>query len=107
MNQGCSAAEPFALRVIGDNMLPEFKDGQIIIVDPAYPPCNGAFVVINYQGEFLFGQLLKKDSRQWLHYLNDDRAPLELVGDVEFKGVVIQRAGRRKDIKHYDYSSNH
>ena len=30
----CSASEPFALRVIGDDMLPEFKDGHIIIIDP-------------------------------------------------------------------------
>jgi SOS-response transcriptional repressor LexA len=105
MNQGCTAAEPFALRVIGDNMLPEFKDGQIIIVDPAYPPCHGAFVVVHYQGEYLFGQLLKQNNRQWLHYLNDDQAPIELQGTCEFKGVVIQRGGRRKDIKHYDYST--
>jgi SOS-response transcriptional repressor LexA len=104
MNQGCTAAEPFALRVIGDNMLPEFKHGQIIIVDPAYPPCHGAFVVVNYRGEFLFGQLQKQENRQWLQYLNDDQSTVELTGPVEFKGVVIQRAGRRKDIKHYDYS---
>ena len=105
MNQGCTAAEPFALRVIGDNMLPEFKDGQIIIVDPAYPPCHGAYVVVNYRGEFLFGQLIKRENRQWLQYLNDTQSSVELIGQVEFKGVVIQRAGRRKDIKHYDYSA--
>ena len=104
MNQGCTAAEPFALRVIGDNMLPEFKDGQIIIVDPAYPPCHGAFVVVNYRGEFLFGQLVRDDHRQWLHYLNVDQAPIELQEPFEFTGVVIQRGGRRKDIKHYTYS---
>lgn len=104
MNQGCTAAEPFALRVIGDSMLPEFKDGQIIIIDPAYPPCDGAFVVVNYRGEFLFGQLSKKENRQWLQYLNGKQPAIELIGPVEFKGVVIQRAGRRKDIKHYDYT---
>ena len=104
MNYGCTAAEPFALRVIGDNMLPEFKDGQIIIVDPAYPPCHGAFVVVHYRGEYLFGQLRKQNDRQWLHYLNDEQESFELLEPFECKGVVIQRAGRRKDIKHYDYS---
>ncbi|KPJ90200.1 MAG: hypothetical protein AMJ53_14550 [Gammaproteobacteria bacterium SG8_11] len=104
MNQGCTAAEPYALRVLGDNMLPEFKDGQIIIVDPAYPPCHGAFVVVNYRGEYLFGQLLKEANRQWLHYLNNAQASVELLEPFEFKGVVIQRGGRRKDIKHYNYS---
>jgi len=32
---GCAASEPFALRVLGDSMLPEFADGSIIIIDPA------------------------------------------------------------------------
>lgn len=105
MNQGCTASEPFALRVIGDNMLPEFKDGHIIIVDPAYPPCHGAFVVVDYRGEYLFGQLIKSDNRQWIQYLNDDQSPIELQKPFEYKGVVIQRAGRRrKDRKHYEYS---
>lgn len=106
MNQGCTASEPFALRVIGDNMLPEFKDGHIIIVDPAYPPCNGAFVVVNYQGEYLFGRYTKQNNRQWIEYLNGDLPPIELQQAFEIKGVVIQRSGRRrKDIKHYDYSA--
>ena len=30
----CSASEPFALRVIGNDMSPEFEDGHVIIVDP-------------------------------------------------------------------------
>jgi DNA polymerase V len=105
MDQGCTGSEPFALRVIGDNMLPEFKDGHIIVVDPAYPPCDGAFVVVNYGGEFLFGQYLKKDNRQWIRYLNDNTPAIELLAPFEIKGVVIQRSGRRrKDRKHYDYS---
>ena len=31
---GCSAAEPFALRTIDDSMEPEFNTGCIIIIDP-------------------------------------------------------------------------
>ena len=40
---GCSAEgqEPFALRVIGDSMAPEFLDGHIIVVDPGFPLFNG------------------------------------------------------------------
>ena len=30
---GCSGGESFALRVLGDDMAPEFNDGEIIIVD--------------------------------------------------------------------------
>jgi len=39
---GCSSetTEPYALRVIGDSMSPEFEDGHIIVVDPGYPLIN-------------------------------------------------------------------
>ena len=30
----CSAAEPFALQVLGDSMQPEFNNGVVIVVDP-------------------------------------------------------------------------
>ena len=44
---GCTSefTEPFALRVIGDSMAPEFEDGHIIILDPGLLPYDGAFVV--------------------------------------------------------------
>jgi phage repressor protein C with HTH and peptisase S24 domain len=104
MSQGCTASEPYALRVVGDSMLPEFKHGNIIIVDPAYPPCHEAYVVVNYGGEVLFGQFIVKGERRWIHYLNSDDPPLELIPPYEIKGVVIQRStGRKKGIKHYDY----
>ena len=38
----CSSLEPYALRVLGDSMEPEFADGCVIIVDPAtsLPACS-------------------------------------------------------------------
>ncbi len=41
----CEASEPFALRVIGDDMLPEFEDGNIVIVDPGGLVKSGCYVV--------------------------------------------------------------
>ena len=102
---GCSAqfTEPFALRVIGDSMAPEFKDGNIIIIDPGLQPYDGAFVVIDYGGEVIFSQYHQRADRLWLEYLNSDERPLELLPPFEVKGVVIQRSsGRRRDLKHYD-----
>jgi DNA polymerase V len=107
-NSGCSAGttEPYALRVIGDSMSPEFQDGHIIIVDPAVPACHEAFVVVDYGGEILFGQYHSSEGRRWIHYLNPAHEPVELISTFEVKGVVIQRStGRRKDLKHYDYSA--
>ncbi len=108
-NSGCSAGttEPFALRVIGDSMSPEFKNGNIIIIDPAVPATHEAYVVIDYGGEILFGQYRVDEGRQWLHYLNPEHPSIELLSQFEVKGVVIQRStGRRKDLKHYNYSAN-
>lgn len=104
---GCSAevTEPYALRVLGDSMLPEFQEGHIIIVDPGYPPCHGAFVVVDYGGEVILGQYSIEGRRTWLRYLNPDYPGVELIPPYEIKGVVIQRAGRRRrEHKHYDYS---
>jgi DNA polymerase V len=99
---GCAEAEPYALRVIGDSMAPEFLDGHIIIVDPAMPPQHGAYVVIDYQGETTFRQLVVEDGRKFIKALNDAYPAVELVEQYSVRGVVVQRAGRRrKEHKHY------
>lgn len=35
----------FALKIAGDSMEPEFREGDVIIVDPEIEPCPGEFVV--------------------------------------------------------------
>jgi DNA polymerase V len=103
---GCSAEgmEPFALRVLGDSMLPEFEEGHIIVVDPGYPLVSGAFAVLDLEGEILFGQYIRRGAQQWLQYLNPAYGQRELTGPFRVKGVVTQRnTRRRKDTKHYDY----
>ena len=98
----CADAEPFALRVIGDSMAPEFLDGHIIIVDPAMAPQSGAFVVIDYQGETTFRQFVVESGRKFLKALNDAYPTVEMVENYSVRGVVVQRASRRrKDHKHY------
>jgi SOS-response transcriptional repressor LexA len=37
--------DAFALRVSGDSMMPEFRHGDVIIVDPAVRPRPGSYVV--------------------------------------------------------------
>jgi len=98
----CAEAEPYALRVIGDSMAPEFVDGCIIVVDPAMPPYHEAYVVIDYQGETTFRQFIVEGERKFLKALNAAHPSVELVGKYSVRGVVIQRAGRRrKEHKHY------
>jgi DNA polymerase V len=98
----CADAEPFALRVIGDSMAPEFQDGHIIIVDPAMPTVSGAYVVIDYRGETTFRQFIVEQGRKFLKALNDGYPTVEMVENYTVRGVVVQRASRRrKDLKHY------
>jgi len=98
----CADAEPYALRVIGDSMAPEFLDGHIIIVDPAMPPHSGAYVVIDYAGETTFRQYVVEAGRKYLRALNPAFPDVELVSAYSVRGVVVQRAGRRrKEHKHY------
>jgi len=100
---GCSAAEPYALRVIGDSMEPEFNDGHIIIVDPGMPATDGTFVVIDYDGETTLRQMSIDGTKRQLKPLNDAYESVEITGPCHIHGVVIQRAtpGRRRESKHY------
>lgn len=100
--RSCADAEPYALRVIGDSMEPEFLDGHILIVDPAMPPQHGAYVIIDYQGETTFRQFILEDGKKYLKALNSAYPAVELVENYSVRGVVVQRASRRrKDHKHY------
>lgn len=98
----CAGSEPFALRVLGDSMAPEFEQGAIIIVEPAGVLECGCFVVAQHENEFLFRQLII-DGDQWLlKPLNGSYPTLEIPGPQAIKGRVIQKAGkRRKDRAHY------
>ena len=93
---GCAARAPFVLMVHGDQMEPEFKDGAIIVIDPALPYTNGAYVVAQYQGETWFRQFVLRETHAWLVATNDNYEDIKLEGDFEVKGVVTQQARNRK-----------
>ncbi|MCP4043122.1 MAG: S24 family peptidase [Gammaproteobacteria bacterium] len=99
----CAEAEPFALRVIGDSMEPEFKDGVIVIIDPTGVAANGSYVLAVHEEEYIFRQLVKEGDKMYLKALNENYPRHPLPGGVDdIKGVIVQQAGRRrKDRKHY------
>lgn len=103
---GCSGGESFALRVIGDDMAPEFLDGEIIIVEPDGALRDGSFVLARDGPAWTFRQLCRRGDGWMLHALNPARSdlpdrPLPDLGAVH--GVVIQKAvpGRRRLSKFY------
>ena len=103
---GCSAdtTEPYALRVTGDSMEPEFSDGHIIIVDPGLSVFEDAYIIVDYGGEVMLGQYTQSQELPVIRYLNPDYQAVTLTPPYEIKGVVTQRVGkRRKDRKYYEH----
>ena len=100
----CIEAEPFALRVTDDSMEPEFAAGCIIIIDPTGVAKDGAFVLAEIGGEYIFRRLNRTDEGDRLVPLNGTYAPVALTdGLAPVRGVVVQRAGaRRRYHKRYD-----
>ncbi len=98
----CSALEPYALRVVGDSMAPEFWDGCIVIVDPGSNIKHEAYVVAEVAGEVTFRQVLIDGARRYLKPLNDAYPTIEWQPPYTVRGIVVQRAGtRRAHRKHY------
>ncbi len=100
---GCGGGESFALRVLGDSMTPEFKDGEIIVVEPGGALREGSFVLAQSKGEWTFRQLAKSGAAWRLRALNPSYPDEDLPGLDAVHGVVIQKVvpGRRRLTKHY------
>jgi len=102
MQENSCGGEPFALRVIGDTMAPEFADGAIIIIDPSGVVKNGSYVLARQGEEYIFRQLVFGEGVYYLKTLADGHEPIELPDLVAIEGVIIQQGARRRaDRKHY------
>jgi DNA polymerase V len=102
-DNGCSALEPYALRVVGDSMEPEFADGCVVIVDPGHAPRDGSYVVVEYAGDVFFRQLVIDGERRFLKPLNPKYGGFELTPPYAIRGGVVQQRGRRRSQhRHYE-----
>jgi len=101
--EACENAEPFALMVLGDSMLPEFAEGEIIVVEPEGLASDGSYVVALHDDKPILRQLLSREGRWWLHPLNPRYPDAELASLDAVRGVVIQksRPGSRRSRKTY------
>jgi SOS-response transcriptional repressor LexA len=102
----CSGADSFALRVQGDDMAPEFNDGEIIIIEPDGAIKDGSYVLAQLAGEWIFRQLRRHGEGWTLHALNAARGDLPVLPLPDLaavRGVIIQKAvpGRRRLSKFY------
>jgi SOS-response transcriptional repressor LexA len=101
--EACENAEPFALMVLGDSMLPEFAEGEIIVVEPEGLARDGSFVIAQHEGEPILRQLVNRAGGWWLHPLNPRYPDAAIAGLEAVRGVVIQksRPGSRRSRKSY------
>ena len=106
-DSGCSGGESFALRVLGDDMLPEFKHGEIITIEPDGALKDGSFVLAQLADGWSLRQLRSQGSAWELHALNpaaaSSAAVVALADLSSVHGVVIQKTvpGRRRLNKFY------
>lgn len=99
----CAGSEPYALMVLGDSMLPEFEEGEIIVVEPSGLVKDGSYVVAYVNDEYIFRQIVKHEEGWMLKPLNAVYPNIP-VPDIECaKGVVImkKKPGKRSEQKRY------
>jgi SOS-response transcriptional repressor LexA len=86
----------FGLRVVGNSMEPEFREGEIVIVDPDREAETGAYVVakINHD-EATFKQLIKDGGSVFLRPLNSAYPIMDVTGrDLRIVGRVVEKVKR-------------
>lgn len=99
----CAGAEPYALMVLGDSMMPEFIEGEIIVVEPEGLAKDGSYVVAWANDEYIFRQIVQHTEGWMLKPLNPIYPNIPVEGLECVKGVVImkKKPGRRKEQKSY------
>ena len=101
----CDDKEVIALMVLGDSMLPEFAEGEILVIETGRPALEGDYVIAEVAKEdFIFRQLKRDAQGGWqLHALNPAYPATVMPGLEIIKGVVTHKrnARSRKSVKHY------
>lgn len=101
MEGSCSGKEVYALRALGDSMVPEFEHGTVIIIDPEAVVKDGSYVIAKVDGEFIFRQLKIRADKYYLQPLNDLYETIEISGLDALEGVIVQAGNKRKNMKKY------
>jgi len=102
LESNCSInSEPFALQNLGSYMEPEFSENCIVIIDPSMQIHNRAYAVVRYDGDLYFRQYIERGSDKFLVPLNTQHDEIELKGDFETVGCVVQQKQRKQKALHY------
>jgi DNA polymerase V len=88
---GCEDKEPYVLMVLGDSMEPEFKEGDVVVIEPGAHYRDGSYVIAYHNNEYIFRQLKVIQDRFYLMPLNPRYVSEQLDGPEAIKGVITQK----------------
>lgn len=98
----CSTnSEPFALQNLGSYMEPEFSENCIVIIDPGMVIHNRAYAVVRYENDMYFRQYIERGADKFLVPLNTQHDEIELKGEFEVVGCIVQQKQRKQKPLHY------
>lgn len=78
-------AATFYMRVIGDSMNDEIREGDILVVDRAAEAEDGDIVIVRIFNDFTVKKLSLKEGRIQLLSTNEAYAPIEINDDMDFE----------------------
>ena len=99
---GCESHEPYALRVLGDSMEPEFEEGSIIVIENNIAVEDGCYVLAQHDDEYIFRQLVKDKNCWQLSPLNE-KYPIIPIEDLSaVRGRIVSKTSPKgRDRKSY------
>lgn len=99
---GCTNNEPYALRVIGNSMEPEFTEGEIVVIEPNKSREHGVYVIAFHENEYIFRQLILQHDKWHLQPLNDEYPTVQISDSDSIKGRIVSKSsGKGRQIKTY------
>jgi SOS-response transcriptional repressor LexA len=84
-------------------MEPEFSENCIVIIDPGMVIHNRAYAVVRYENDMYFRQYIERGADKFLVPLNTQHDEIELKGEFEVVGCVVQQKQRKQKPLHYYY----
>jgi SOS-response transcriptional repressor LexA len=98
----CSTnSEPFALQNLGSYMEPEFSENCILIIDPGMQIHHRAYAVVRFDNDIYFRQYIERGANKFLVPLSTQHDEIELKGEFETVGCVVQQKQRKQKALHY------
>jgi DNA polymerase V len=78
-------AATFYMRVIGDSMNDEIREGDILVVDRAAEAEDGDIVIVRIFNDFTVKKLSLQDGKIWLLASNESYQPIEITEEMDFE----------------------